>query len=59
MPGRALHDLGKALWEGAPDEVLTTALEAVLATGYTSGADASLGLCAALRLAHFAEESLS
>jgi hypothetical protein len=57
LPGRALHELGKALWEGAPDDVLAAALESVLDTGCTSGADASLGLCAALRLSFDAEES--
>jgi hypothetical protein len=50
LPGRALHELGKALWEGAPDDVLSDALQIVLDTGYTSGADACLGLAAACRL---------
>jgi hypothetical protein len=50
LPGRALHELGKALWEGAPDDVLSDALQSVLDTGYTSGADACLGLAAACRL---------
>jgi hypothetical protein len=49
LPGRALHDLGKALCEGAPDHVLAGALESVLDTGCTSGADACLGLAAACR----------
>lgn len=50
MPGRALHDLGKALIEGAPQDVRADALDRVLDTGGTSGADACLGLVAACRL---------
>jgi hypothetical protein len=56
LPGRALHDLGKALWEGAPDEALAGALESVLDTGCTSGADGCLGLAAACRIAFLAAE---
>ena len=47
LTGRALHDLGKALIEGAPDNILTHAVELVLDTGCTSGADAGMGLAAA------------
>lgn len=49
LPGRALHDLGQALGEGASHERTSTALQRVLATGATSGADASLGVAAAFR----------
>jgi hypothetical protein len=56
LPGRALHELGKALCEGAPDHVLAGALESVLATGSTSGADACLGLAAACRFSFLTAE---
>jgi hypothetical protein len=49
LPGRALHELGQALCEGAPDHVLAGALDSVLDTGCTSGADACLGFAAACR----------
>ena len=48
-PGRALHDLGKALVEGAPHEIFSDALALVLDTGSTSGADACMGFAAACR----------
>jgi hypothetical protein len=53
LPGRALHDLGRALVEGVPHDVLADALELALDTGSTSGADACLGLAAACRFAFF------
>ncbi|HKP55314.1 MAG TPA: DUF2877 domain-containing protein [Polyangiales bacterium] len=56
QPGRAIHMLGKALCEGAEHE---PALDAVLATGSTSGADASLGLVAACRLSFLPAERLA
>jgi hypothetical protein len=49
LPGRALHDLGQALIEGAPDDVLAGSLDFVLDTGCTSGADACVGMVAAFR----------
>jgi hypothetical protein len=59
LPGRALHDLGKVLMEGAPDDVRTDALELVLDTGYTSGADACMGLTAACRLLFLPTERIT
>jgi hypothetical protein len=59
LPGRALHDLGKALCEGATDAVLADALESVLDTGCTSGADACLGLAAACRFSLVTAERLT
>ncbi len=53
LPGSALHDLGRAVIEGAPDAVLANALDALLDTGCTSGADACMGLAAACRLVFF------
>jgi hypothetical protein len=50
MPGRALHELGKALVEGVSDALLRAALKPVLDTGASSGADACIGLAAASRL---------
>ena len=49
LPGRALHDFGKALIEGASREVLADALDLMLDYGCTSGADACMGLAAACR----------
>ena len=49
LPGGALHALGEALFEGSNGTRLMRALDAVLATGATSGADACLGLVAACR----------
>lgn len=51
LPGRALHDLGRALVEGAPREIFLAALALVLDTGATSGADACMGFAAACRSA--------
>lgn len=51
LPGRALHDLGRAVIEGAPPEIFSTALALVLDTGATSGADACMGFVAACRSA--------
>jgi hypothetical protein len=51
LPARALHDLGAAVVLGAPDPILEDALQVVLATGCTSGADACMGLTAACRFA--------
>lgn len=59
LPGRALHDLGHALMEGAPSEVLADALNLVLDTGSTSGADACLGLVAACRFSFTTAESFT
>ena len=56
LPGRALHDLGRALMEGAPHSVLVDAIEQVLDTGCTSGADACMGLAAACRFIFFSAE---
>jgi hypothetical protein len=55
LPGQGLHDLSKSLLEGARVEVLDDALDRVLATGATSGADACLGMISACRYA-FLEE---
>lgn len=49
LPGGALQALGQALFEGSSGDRLTRALDCVLATGATSGADACLGLVAACR----------
>lgn len=51
LPGRALHDLGQALIEGAPQSILSDALAHQLDTGATSGADACMGLAGACRFA--------
>ena len=59
LPGRALHDLGRALMDGASNEVLTDALDLVLKTGCTSGADACLGLAAACDYSFLNTESLA
>jgi hypothetical protein len=59
MPGRALHELGRVLCEGAPDDVLSDALEWVLDTGCTSGGDACLGLVAACRFSCLDAERLA
>ncbi len=59
LPGRALHDLGRAVIEGASHEVLTDALDRVLETGCTSGADACLGLAAACDFSFHTTESLA
>lgn len=48
-PGGALHALGHALFAGVTGTGLRAALDPVLATGATSGADACLGLVAACR----------
>jgi Protein of unknown function (DUF2877) len=53
LPSRALHDLGRALVEGAPRDVLADALEVALDNGCTSGADACMGLAAACRFTFF------
>jgi hypothetical protein len=50
LPARALHELGAAVVQGSNDPVLENALQVVLDTGCTSGADACLGLIAACRL---------
>jgi hypothetical protein len=49
LPGRALHDLGQALIEGAPPDIFSAAIALVLDTGATSGADACMGFAAACR----------
>jgi hypothetical protein len=49
LPGRAIHDLGAAVVEGANDLVLEDALQVVLGIGSTSGADACMGMIAACR----------
>jgi Protein of unknown function (DUF2877) len=54
LPGRALHELGRVLVEGADAAGLARALAPVLDTGATSGADACLGLTAACRLLYLA-----
>jgi hypothetical protein len=59
LPGRALHDLGRALIEGASHEALAEALDLVLNTGCTSGADACLGLAAACDFLFLNTESLA
>lgn len=59
LTGRALHDLGKALIEGAPHDVFTDALNLVLDTGFTSGADACMGLAAACRFSFLNTERLA
>jgi hypothetical protein len=50
LPARALHELGAAVVQGANGPVLENALQVVLSTGCTSGADACLGLIAACRI---------
>ena len=59
LPGRALHDLGQALMEGAPNHILADAIRPVLATGSTSGADACMGLVAACRSSFPTAESIA
>ncbi len=59
LPGRALHDLGKGLMEGVPDDVLADVLDLVLDTGCTSGADACVGLAAASRFLFLNPERLA
>lgn len=59
QPGRALHELGRALCEGPPGADLARSLAPVLDTGATSGADACLGLGAACRLLFLAPERLA
>lgn len=49
LAGRCLHDLARLSFEGAPSSDLNAAVDAALATGATSGADACLGLVAACR----------
>jgi hypothetical protein len=56
LAGRALHDLGQALMEGAPHGILADAIELVLDSGCTSGADAATGLAAACRFMFFKPE---
>jgi hypothetical protein len=56
LSGRALHELGKALIEGASDGVLELALNRVLDTGASSGADACMGLAAASRFSFLPAE---
>jgi len=59
LPGRALHELGKAVFEGPPNDILANALDRVLDTGRTSGADACLGLAAASRFTFLTTERLA
>lgn len=59
LPGRALHDLGKALVEGAAHEVLADRLEVMLDHGCTSGADACMGMAAACRFTFLNMEGLA
>lgn len=47
--GRALHELGQAVVEGADEAVLCSALERLLDSGASSGADGCIGLVAACR----------
>jgi hypothetical protein len=49
LAGRALHDLGQALMLDTEHDVLADAVELVLDSGCTSGADAATGLVAACR----------
>ena len=49
LRGRGLDDLGRVLMEGALPDVFSDAIEVVLKTGYTSGADTCIGLVAACR----------
>ncbi|MBL8350540.1 MAG: DUF2877 domain-containing protein [Burkholderiaceae bacterium] len=58
-PGGALQALGQALLGGATGDGLRAALEPVLATGATSGADACVGLVAACRLVFPAAERIA
>jgi hypothetical protein len=53
LTGRALHELGQALLQDAPHNVLMDAIERVLDIGCTSGADACVGLIAACRFVFF------
>lgn len=57
LTGGALHELARALFEGAPENILLDALARVLDTGCTSGADACVGLAAAFRLSSSTTES--
>lgn len=59
LPCRALYDLGRVCFEGAPQETLAQALAPVLDTGCSSGADACLGLAAGCRLTFVAGERLA
>jgi hypothetical protein len=49
LRGRGLDDLGHLLMEGGPPDVFQDAIQVVLRTGCTSGADACIGLVAACR----------
>jgi hypothetical protein len=59
LPGRALHELGKALVEGTSDDLLRAALKRVLGIGASSGADACMGLAAAARLSFLPAERVA
>lgn len=59
LPGRALHDLGHALMEGAPPAVLADALDLALDNGCTSGADACMGLTTACHFMFLDMEGLA
>lgn len=59
LPGRALHELGKAVCEGLPDDILLDALARVLDTGSSSGADACVGMVAAFCLSFSSNESIA
>jgi hypothetical protein len=56
LAGRALHDLGQALMLDTEHDVLADAIERVLDSGCTSGADAATGLVAACRYMFFKSE---
>ena len=48
-PGRALHELGQAVVEGMDEAAMQSALERLLDSGGSSGADGCIGLIAACR----------
>ena len=56
LAGRALHDLGQALMLDTAHGVLSDAIELVLESGCTSGADAATGLAAAFRFMFFSPD---
>ena len=59
LPGRALHDLGRALMEDTTLVVLADALSRQIDTGATSGADACMGLVAACHATFLRTEGLA
>jgi len=59
LPGRALHELGRALMEDTPHVGLADALARALDIGATSGADACIGLVTACQATFFRTRGLA